>query len=310
MGTPLTEPQASAGGGTNCDSNHIANLDNPNHGLIHDLNANTVPQFSWITPNNCSDAHDTTCKGNNLSGAFGLNADGPGQPERPDLQPGRLPAFDPEATTPRNYTGGLYASDLFLAYYVPLIEESSAYADGGLIDITFDEGEPSFTYSGNSFNNVLTNSSVVSGSPAMPAGQGTSSPQGSAPADAPSYGTPGSTAPGADSISVPTALPATPPARTSAAPTSTSSRPARTRRCRPTAPAISSTRVRETTRRGPPPACTQTTPTLVPADCVPGIVRGDSGNSSRCPHRHRDRWQRNEHHHLPHAHQRQPGPGR
>jgi hypothetical protein len=28
-----------------------------------------------------------------------------------------------------------------------------------------------------------------------------------------------------------------------------------------------------------PPVCTQTTPTLVPADCVPGIVRGGSGNS-------------------------------
>ncbi len=67
MGTPLTEPQASAGGGTNCDSNHIANLDDPNNGLIHDLNANTVPQFSWITPNNCRTpttppARATTCR--------------------------------------------------------------------------------------------------------------------------------------------------------------------------------------------------------------------------------------------------------
>ncbi len=200
MGTPLTEPQASAGGGTNCDSNHIANLDDPNHGLIHDLNANTVPQFSWITPDNCSDAHDTTCKGNNLSGAFGTYTSGPhaGQVNLNDpiYNPPGLPADDPEATTPRNFTGGLYASDLFLAYYIPLIEQSSAYANGGLIDITFDEGEPSFTYSGNSFNNVLTNSSVVSGTPPMPAGQGTSSPLGSAPADAPSYGTPSSTAPG------------------------------------------------------------------------------------------------------------------
>ena len=203
MGTPLTEPQASAGGGTNCDSNHIANLDDPTHGLVADLNANTVPQFSWITPDNCSDAHDTTCKGNNLSGAFGLYTSGPhaGQVDLNDpiYNPPGLPADDPEATTPRNYTGGLYASDLFLAYYLPLIEGSSAYANGGLIDVTFDEGEPSFTYSGNSFNNVLTNSSVVSGSPAMPAGQGTSSPLTSATPDAPSYGT-GGTYPGADSI--------------------------------------------------------------------------------------------------------------
>ena len=110
MGTPLTEPQASAGGGTNCDSNHIANLDDPNHGLIHDLNANTVPQFSWITPNNCSDAHDTSCKGNNLSGAFGLYTSGPhaGQVNLNDpiYNPPGLPADDPEATTPRNFTGG------------------------------------------------------------------------------------------------------------------------------------------------------------------------------------------------------------
>ena len=34
----------------------------------------------------------------------------------------------------------------------------------------------------------------------MPAGQGTSSPQSSPPADAPTYGTAGSTVPGADSI--------------------------------------------------------------------------------------------------------------
>ncbi len=115
MGTPLTEPS----GGTNCDSNHIANLDDPNHGLIHDLTANTVPQFSWITPDNCSDAHDTTCKGNNLSGAFGLNMDGTVNLNDPIYDPAGLPADDPEATTPRNFTGGLYASDLFLAYYVP-----------------------------------------------------------------------------------------------------------------------------------------------------------------------------------------------
>jgi len=132
MGTPLTEPQTSVGGGTNCDNNHIANLDDPNQGLVDDLNANTVPQFSWITPDNCSDAHDTTCKGNNLSGAFGLYTSGPhaGQVNLNDpiYNPPGLLADDPEATTPRNYTGGLYASDLFLAYYVPLIEQSAAYA--------------------------------------------------------------------------------------------------------------------------------------------------------------------------------------
>jgi hypothetical protein len=284
MGTPLTEPQASAGGGTNCDSNHIANLDDPSHGLIHDLNANTVPQFSWITPNNCSDAHDTSCKGNNLSGAFGLYTTGPhaGQVNLNDpiYNPPGLPADDPEATTPRNFTGGLYASDLFLAYYLPLIEQSSAYADGGLIDVTFDEGEPSFTYSGNSFNNVLTNTTVANGSPSMPAGQGTSSPQGSAPADAPSYGTPGSTAPGADSIYGAYSI-AGDSAGENISGTNLNSEP--------TGPnsTLQTNGSGDQLYPGPgynldidrPPACTQSTPPLVPADCVPGIVRGDSGNS-------------------------------
>jgi hypothetical protein len=162
-----------------------------------------------------------------------------------------------------------------------LIEESSAYADGGLIDITFDEGEPSFTYSGNSFNNVLTNSSVTSGdTPAMPAGQGTSSPQTSAPADAPSYGTPGSTAPGADSIFGAYSISGD-SAGENISGTNLNSEP--------TGPnsTLQTNGSGDQLYPGPgynldvdrPPACTQTTPTLVPADCVPGIVRGDSGNS-------------------------------
>jgi hypothetical protein len=277
----LTEPQASAGGGTNCDNNHIANLDDPNYGLVHDLNANTVPQFSWITPDNCSDAHDTTCKGNNLSGAFGLYTSGPhaGQVNLNDpiYSPSGLPADDPEATTPRNYTGGLYASDLFLAYYVPLIEQSTAYHSGGLIDITFDEGEPSFTYSGNSFNNVLTNSSVTSG---MPAGQGTSSPQTAPPADAPTYGAAGTTAPGADSIFGAYGVSADAAGENIGGTNVTDE---------PYGPnsTLGTNGSGDQLDPGPgnnsfidrPPACTQTSPTLVPADCVPGIVRGGSGSS-------------------------------
>ena len=254
-------------------------------GLVHDLNANTVPQFSWITPDNCSDAHDTTCKGNNLSGAFQpvheRASRRPGQPERrrSTTRP-VLPAYDPEATTPRNYTGGLYASDLFLAYYVPLIEQSSAYANGGLIDITFDEGEPSFTYSGNSFNNVLTNSSVVSGSPAMPAGQGTSSPQTSASRRRPDLRDPGGTDPGADSIFG---------AYSILADTAGENIGGTNVNVEPTGPnsPLQTDGSGHQLYPGPgfnldidrPPSCTQTTPTLVPADCVPGIVRGDAGNS-------------------------------
>jgi hypothetical protein len=164
---------------TNCDPNHITNLDDPTYGLVHDLGlpANEVPAFSWITPNNCSDAHDATCQGNNLSGAFNANG-------TPNYTPAGLPADDPEATTPTNYTGGLYASDLFLRYYIPLIEQSAAFKDGGLIDVTFDEANPPFTV-GNSFNNVPApgDSTTYSG-----------------PADQPTFGATGTQYPGAKSL--------------------------------------------------------------------------------------------------------------
>ena len=154
-------------------------MDDPTYGLAHDLTlpASDVPAFNWITPNNCSDAHDATCQGNNLSGAF--NADG-----TPNYNPSGLPAYDPEATTPVNYTGGLYASDLFLRYYIPLIEKSAAFADGGLIDVTFDEANPPFTV-GNSFNNAPAKGDVTTAS---------------APSDQPTFGKSGTTAPGATSL--------------------------------------------------------------------------------------------------------------
>ncbi len=76
----------------NCDPTHIANLFSKASGLYHDLQSvATTPEFSWITPNNCSDAHDAVCHGNNLSGGW---AD----------------PYTPNA--PINYTGGLYAADL------------------------------------------------------------------------------------------------------------------------------------------------------------------------------------------------------
>jgi hypothetical protein len=174
-------PGAPTSGATdsNCDANHVANLDDPTYGLAHDLSlpANQVPAFNWITPNNCSDAHDASCQGNNLSGAFNANG-------TPNYTPAGLPADDPEATTPANFTGGLYAADLFLRYYIPMIEQSAAFADGGMIDVTFDEANPPFTV-GNSFNNV----------PAP--GDSTIFP---APADQPSFGSPGTTEPGAHSL--------------------------------------------------------------------------------------------------------------
>ena len=116
-----------------CNSAHIANLFDPSNGLYHDLqHESTTPAFSWISPNNCSDAHDAVCHGNNLSGGFS-------DPNTPN--------------PPVNYTGGLYASDLFLEHIIPEIEASPAFRDGGLIDVTFDEAFPPFTYTGNSFVN-------------------------------------------------------------------------------------------------------------------------------------------------------------
>ena len=113
---------------------------------MHDLQSkSTTPAFSWITPDNCSDAHDAICAGNNLSGAFDSSGN-------PVYMPSGGPAYQPEASTPTNYTGGLYASDLFLKYYIPLIEQSAAFKDGGLIDVTFDEANPPFANS--SFNNA------------------------------------------------------------------------------------------------------------------------------------------------------------
>ena len=102
--------------------------------LLRDLrSATSAPAFSFITPNNCSDAHDATCKGDNLSG--GSNA-----------LTGRKKA-------PLNNQGGLYAGDLFLEQIIPAIQASPAYQDGGLIDVTFDEGFPPYTQYGNSIAN-------------------------------------------------------------------------------------------------------------------------------------------------------------
>jgi hypothetical protein len=231
---PLNEP---SNGGTNCDQNHTVNLDNPTNGLVADLMNNTVPAFSWITPNNCSDAHDAVCKGNNLSGAF--NADG-----TPNYETGTAYPYDPETIPPTNFTGGLYASDLFLEYYIPLIEQSKAFRDGGLIDITFDEGFPPFTYSGNSFNNANAYGATSADQPNASAGLS---------ADAAGENI--------NDVNVNT---------------------------EPTGPnsTLATNAAGDQLYPGPgnntfidrPPACTSLSP-LTPANCVPGIVRGGSGNT-------------------------------
>ncbi|MDD7687215.1 MAG: alkaline phosphatase family protein [Actinomycetaceae bacterium] len=133
------------------DAAHIANQEQE---LVKDLQlpADQVPAFNWITPNNCSDAHDSSCGGNNLSGAF--SADG-----KPIYKPAGLEPYMPQLTEPKNHVGGLYAADLWLRYYVPLIMASDAYQDGGLIEITFDEANPPFA--GMSFNNATDDTQMA-----------------------------------------------------------------------------------------------------------------------------------------------------
>jgi phosphatidylinositol-3-phosphatase len=64
--------------------------------------ASTTPAFSFLGPNLCNDGHDAPC------------ADGA--------------------------PGGLAQADRFLARWVPVIMAAPAYRDGGLIVVTFDEG--------------------------------------------------------------------------------------------------------------------------------------------------------------------------
>ncbi len=75
-------------------------------GLATDLkSAKTTPAYSFITPNLCRDGHDNPCK--NQTGA----------------------------------KSSLANIDIFLKTWVPKIQASPAYQDGGLIEITFDESD-------------------------------------------------------------------------------------------------------------------------------------------------------------------------
>ena len=136
---------------TMCDSKHSANLFDPQTGLYADLKSEaTTPAFSWISPNNCSDAHDAVCYGNNLSGGW----------------------IDPNTPAPaKNYTGGLYAGDLFLEHIIPEIQASAAYKDGGAIIVSFDEGFPAYTFTGNSFQNANAPATVAASLAADSAGE-------------------------------------------------------------------------------------------------------------------------------------------
>jgi hypothetical protein len=232
-GPALNEP---SNGGTNCDANHTVNLDNPQTGLVHDLkNSKDTPDFSWITPDNCSDAHDAVCKGNNLSGAFSAS----GAPDYNSPDP-----YVPESTTPKNFTGGLYAADLFLKYYIPLIEQSRAFKQGGLIDVTFDEAFPPFTYTGNSFNDANNYPPTKQDKPNA-----------------------------AESIKTDTAGENLFGRNVSYEPTGPNSTLGKNSQGDELYPGPGNNAFIDR-----PPVCTATMPVKVPADCVPGIVRGGAGS--------------------------------
>ena len=223
---------------TNCDANHVANLDDPTYGLEHDLGlpANDVPAFNWITPDNCSDAHDATCAGQQPVGSL--------QRERhAELHPVGPPVLRPRSDRAgelhrRTVRGGPVPSLLHTAD-----RALGGLPDGGLIDITFDEANPPFTI-GNSFNNANNYPPTADNKPNY------TSSITSDTAGENLYG--------------------------------------RNVNYEPTGPnsTLGTNSKGDQLYPGPgnnafvdrPPVCTQTSPTLVPADCVPGIVRGGAGS--------------------------------
>ena len=126
-----------------------------------------------------------------------------------------------------------------------MIEKSPAFKDGGLIDITFDEADPPFTYSGNSFNNANDYGPTLNDKP---------NAANSVKSDAA-----GENINGKNVHYEPTG------------PNSTLGKDANGNELYP-GPGYNGFLNR-------PPVCTATTPILVPANCVPNIVRGGSGTT-------------------------------
>jgi hypothetical protein len=89
-------------------AHHVVKL----HELADDLrSASTTPNFSFVTPNLCNDGHDGDGTGAAGKGCVDGNP------------------------------GGLTSADAFLKTWVPKILQSPAYNEGGLLIITFDEGD-------------------------------------------------------------------------------------------------------------------------------------------------------------------------
>jgi hypothetical protein len=130
---PLPWFSSDLNSGDCASSSHLGPVLGSSDQLYGDLQSeSTTPAMNFIIPDNCSNAHDSICVGNNLSGGFGGTN-------------GQVP------NAPKNNVGGSYAADLFLGHVIPEIMNSPAYSDGGLIAVVFDEAYPQFTYSNDSY---------------------------------------------------------------------------------------------------------------------------------------------------------------
>ncbi len=95
-----------------CATN-VVSLTDPKVGLAADLSlpSSQFPNYTFITPNLCNDAHDGS--GTGAAGTLCKNGD----------------------------PGNLATADVWLKKWIPAIMASAAYQDGGLIIIQFDEGD-------------------------------------------------------------------------------------------------------------------------------------------------------------------------
>ena len=85
---------------TNCDANHVANLDDPTYGLAHDLSlpSNEVPAFNWITPEQLQRRPRRDLPGQQPLGSLQRQRDARTTP-RPACRP-TTPRRPPRSTTP------------------------------------------------------------------------------------------------------------------------------------------------------------------------------------------------------------------
>jgi hypothetical protein len=134
--TGTADTNGGAINGSLCNSSHLGALFGPDDTLYNDLQStSSTPDLSFIVPDNCSNGHDATCTGNNLTG-----------------ESAGFPTYNSSSTIPAadNDTGGTVGESAFLSIVIPEIEASPAFKQNGMIVVTYDEAYPAFAYSGDS----------------------------------------------------------------------------------------------------------------------------------------------------------------